>query len=270
MTPSVSSVRAAGFSLVELSIVLVILGLLVGGVLSGQSLIRAAELRAVSTEYTKYYAAVNSFKDKYFALPGDMPNAVRLWGAQAGATTDGADATCAALTTAATGTATCNGNGDGQVLDCSYEVFRFWQHLANAGLVEGNYSGVRGASVCNHVIGTNAPRSKMNNGGWSFSYLGTIAGDAGTYALDYGSLFWFGVATPDRTQGNILKPEEAWNIDTKLDDGKPGTGKVIMRSEASVWGAANQCTTSASNTDYAGNYNLTSSAITCSLLIRQQ
>lgn len=59
--------RKRGFSLVELSIVLVILGLLTGGILAGQSLIRAAELRAVSTEYSRYATAVQSFRDKYFA-----------------------------------------------------------------------------------------------------------------------------------------------------------------------------------------------------------
>ena len=65
-----------GFSLVELSIVLVILGLLIGGILTGQSLIRAAELRSVTTQYQGYVTAVNTFRDKYFALPGDMPNAI--------------------------------------------------------------------------------------------------------------------------------------------------------------------------------------------------
>ena len=69
------------FSLVELSIVLVILGLLTGGILAGQSLIRAAELRAVTTEYQRYVAAVQTFRDKYMALPGDMPNAIAFWGA---------------------------------------------------------------------------------------------------------------------------------------------------------------------------------------------
>ena len=64
-----------GFTLVELSIVLVILGLLVGGVLTGQSLIRAAELRTVSTQYATFSTAVNTFRDKYFTIPGDMTNA---------------------------------------------------------------------------------------------------------------------------------------------------------------------------------------------------
>ena len=62
------------FSLVELSIVLAILGLLTGGILTGQTLIRAAELRAVSTEFQRYQSAVNTFRDKYFSLPCDIRN----------------------------------------------------------------------------------------------------------------------------------------------------------------------------------------------------
>ena len=70
----------AAFSLVELSIVLVILGLLTGGILTGQNLIRAAELRSVVTEFQTYQTAVMTFRDKYFALPGDMTNATDFWG----------------------------------------------------------------------------------------------------------------------------------------------------------------------------------------------
>ena len=135
----------SAFSLVELSIVLVILGLLVGGILSGQSLIRAAELRSFTTEYSKYVAAVNSFKDKYFQLPGDMPNATSFWGA-AHAT----PATC--LTTVGTGSQTCNGDGNGSISNAAAasqygEEYTFWQHLANAGLIEGSYTGIRMATL---------------------------------------------------------------------------------------------------------------------------
>src|SRR3982751_930235 len=61
-----------GFTLIELSIVLVIIGLIVGGVLVGQDLIRAAEVRATISQIEKYNTAVNTFRGKYNALPGDL------------------------------------------------------------------------------------------------------------------------------------------------------------------------------------------------------
>lgn len=67
------------FSLVELSIVLVILGLLTGGILAGQNLIRAAELRSVTTQLQQYQTALQTFRNKYFALPGDMTKATDFW-----------------------------------------------------------------------------------------------------------------------------------------------------------------------------------------------
>src|SRR5690606_1501704 len=97
----------AGFSLVELSIVLVILGLLTGGILGGQSLIKAAELRSVATERQQWQIAINSFKGKYRALPGDMPNATAFWGVAANG---GGGAGCAQFIS--TGTETCDGNGN--------------------------------------------------------------------------------------------------------------------------------------------------------------
>lgn len=73
-----------GFSLVELSIVLVILGLLTGGILSGQSLIRAAELRSVVTDIQQIQTSIYSFRDRYMALPGDMKDATDFWGIAGG------------------------------------------------------------------------------------------------------------------------------------------------------------------------------------------
>src|ERR1019366_6843373 len=65
----------AGFTLIEMSIVLVIIGLIVGSVLVGRDLIRAAELRSVISEVEKYKTAVMTFKGKYDCLPGDCANA---------------------------------------------------------------------------------------------------------------------------------------------------------------------------------------------------
>lgn len=251
------------FSLVELSIVLVILGLLTGGILGGQSLIRAAEMRAVSTEFQRYSTSVYTFRDKYFQLPGDMSNATKFWGEQ-----HATPATC--QTTASTSALTCDGNGDGAITDSDYEMFRAWQHLANAGLIEGSYSGVKNGTPANaHTPGLNCPRSKLSNAAWSISSLGNAyGGDAVTYAGNHGNLLWFGRVTTQRAQSDILKPEEAWNIDTKVDDGKPGTGRLIMRSDSNAWGTANSCSTSTSNTDYTGDYRLSVSAVSCALMYR--
>src|ERR1700709_989380 len=66
--------KRRGFTLIELSIVLVIIGLIVGGVLVGRDLINAAQLRAAISQIERYQTAVNTFRAKYGAIPGDMPD----------------------------------------------------------------------------------------------------------------------------------------------------------------------------------------------------
>lgn len=248
-----------GFSLVELSIVLVILGLLTGGILTGQNLIRAAELRSVSTEFQAYQTAVMTFRDKYFALPGDMPNATNFWGAMTN---------CGGASPSGSGTETCSGDGDG-VLDFpaaasqTGELFNFWQHLANAGLIEGSYSGISGTgSSSDAEIGENTPASKISNAGWSTYY--TEFSGSGTYNFQieggYLNTLEFGVNSPGYgTNDTALTPEEAWNIDTKIDDGMPAQGKIIAR----YWD--DLCAAAASNTDISANYKLSDSSIQCAL-----
>ncbi len=261
-----------GFSLVELSIVLVILGLLTGGILAGQSLIRAAELRSVSTEYGKYMTAVRSFRDKYFAIPGDMTNATAFWGVLAGT---GSDATCQGTT--ATGAATCNGDGDGSLMwnnTANNEIGRFWQHLANAGLIEGQYTGVLASGTCTVGI---VPMGKMSGSCW-LAYPGKgwaagagntyYAGDTGSFAGDYGKseLVYKSLTASTSTAGSYpLKPEEAWNIDTKMDDGNPATGSVMgIKGD----GTNTNCTSFAGVAppgDAGATYKLSNSSKDCAL-----
>jgi prepilin-type N-terminal cleavage/methylation domain-containing protein len=217
------------FSLVELSIVLVILGLLIGGILSGQSLIRAAELRSVSADLSRFSTSIYTFRDKYFALPGDMTNATSFW-LSAGGT--GSDATC--QDTISTTAATCNGNGDGTILhsiNYSDEGLRGWQHLANAGLIEGSYVGTNKNFTAGEYLARSVPRSKLSNSGYMlYAEALTVTGWTSPRSTPE-NLMRLGAACCDaayttRIGNPVIKAEEAWNIDTKIDDGKPGTGKL--------------------------------------------
>ena len=262
-----------GFTLVELSIVLVILGLLVGGVLTGQSLIHAAELRAVTTEYGRYTTAMNTFRDKYNARPGDMPNAVKYWGAMAGGTADGVDSSCTAFISAgvaSTGTKTCNGDGDGEIGSVFEEGASMWQHLSNAGLVEGNYQGVLatttiGGSARYGKLGVTVPASKLSPAAWSINngYYGNGNGSGNFInALCFGQLIEDGWCS----EAPVLRTEDALNLDRKMDDGKPNNGRV--RADANV--NTDSCVVNDDPTDPGLDYDLAQKGIACGLIIATQ
>jgi prepilin-type N-terminal cleavage/methylation domain-containing protein len=243
----------AAFSLIELSIVLVILGLLTGGILTGQNLIRAAELRSVITEFKNYQTAVMTFREKSFTLPGDMRNATDFWGAMTN---------CASGNTSGTDTETCNGDGDGKVevmstANRTSEELQFWRQLANAGLIEGSYSGV--VPVAGLSLGSELPYSRMSNAGWRLRYHPAYAD---MFNVDYGNNTLH-LNTASITS-NVFTPEEAWNIDKKMDDGLPGQGGIIGRSISG-------CSTGASTdvNDFDLPYDLQSSSRDCTLYFRK-
>lgn len=255
------------FSLVELSIVLVILGLLTGGILAGQSLIQAAQLRSISTEYSRYMAAVHGFRDKYLALPGDITNATSFWGK------DNTNCNTAAGAVATPGT--CNGDGNGIISDVNgVERHRLWQHLAFAGLVEGTYSGLGtdGAAGYGVTPGENAPLSKFGNkAGWSLGTLGT-GGTTWAYDLEYGNSMLLGAIYPSTgatsfPRSPILKPEDAWNLDTKMDDGRPAYGKIVAYYWNNLCAAPNSG--ALVNTNLDASYLISDQSIRCILLFRK-
>src|SRR5205823_4803237 len=128
--------KKQGYTLLEMSIVMAIIGLLVGGIAVGRSIVKTAQIRSAIGEYDVYLKAIKEFQDKYTALPGDFPTAETLWGT---------DPVACPNTTSSTAkkTTTCNGNGNGRigasttlgVLSGDTEWWRAWQHLSNAGMI---------------------------------------------------------------------------------------------------------------------------------------
>lgn len=238
-----SDVRRAfqsGYTLVEISIVLVVIGLLVGGILAGHSLIRQSALQSVVSEASQYKSAIIRFKDKYHDYPGDMSDAQDYWGAS-----------------------TNNGNGNhiieaASAASTSGEAFEFWNQLSLSGEIAGHFTGKSGpAAVMDTVPKVNAPASHVSNAGWGVTNLTNYAGDNNSYAFNYGNVITFGSAsTGNPTIAGAMKPDEAWNIDTKIDDGKPASGSIIAVEAAGFLAAAStKCTTSNANNDYTGVYN---------------
>jgi prepilin-type N-terminal cleavage/methylation domain-containing protein len=116
--------KERGFTLIEIAIVLVIIGLLLGGVLKGQELITGARVRNFIQQQDGVKAAYFGFLDRFRALPGDYANA----------TTN---------ITGVAATAACNngnGDGDGTIETTGNENILVWEHLSKAGFINGSYT----------------------------------------------------------------------------------------------------------------------------------
>ena len=116
----------AGFTLVEIAIVMVIIGLLIGGVLKGQAMIENAKVKRVVKQADELRAAVMTFFDKYGVLPGDEN-----------------------LAAIPSGGADNEGNGNGQITGA--EVFEVYNDLGLAGLISGSYNGT--TNLPSHAFG---------------------------------------------------------------------------------------------------------------------
>lgn len=197
------STLQSGFSLVELSIVLVILGLLAGGVLVGQQLIKAAELRAQMEQLKTFQTGVNTFRLRFDSLPGDMSNATQHF-----------------LATEWPDMEDGNGNerlndADGDYVELSGELTQFWMQLGAAKLIEGSYSNDTG-------VGLGFPETAVGRNGIIAVYDETVFED---------NVFYVGVADSGSAinGANSLTPSEAGQIDKKFDDGHPLFGKIRAR-----------------------------------------
>ena len=117
--------RQSGFTLIEIAIVLVIIGLLLGGVLKGQELITGARVRNLIQQQDGVKAAYFGFLDRFRALPGDYSSATTT------------------ITNISTAACTGNGDGDGQIetpTATPWEATLAWEHLSKAGFINGTYT----------------------------------------------------------------------------------------------------------------------------------
>ncbi len=221
------------FTLIELSIVLVIIGLLVGVVVIGQSLVEAARIHQAVSLHTQFLAAWNSFKAVYNATPGDMSNATMFWGV---------DDSCPLLPGSPTTSGTCNGNGDGKVKwannaipDSLSEAALVFSHLKLSGLLQlpCNYcaDGGNGSGDFSHYA---LPKFRIQyRSSW---FVGSDTNYADYYPA--GTVYEGSDMTGNALQtainvklvsnqplGAVANPQMVMAIDTKLDDGLPRKGK---------------------------------------------
>lgn len=255
--------RRSGFTLLELSVVVMVFGVVAAGVFVAQSLIRSSHLNRILNDYDSYIKAFSEFHEKFLAYPGDMNNAESMWGTDPGGCPNTPTSTTAK-------TETCNGNGDGKigdsttggVLSSSREWFRAWQHLGNSGFIPEHFSGTIGpGGVTEATPGVNVPRTSQGGVGWTIYYLQLTANGI-LWADQYGHMMDVGRAVAgNKTTGAFLTPDEALAVDTKVDDGRPGRGMI----RAWRTGVLSGCTTNDVSQN-AQTYATTTNAQLCSLV----
>ncbi len=237
-----------GFTLIELSIVLVIIGLVVGGVLFGKDLIAAAEVRSQISQIREFNLAVRTFQTKYNCLPGDCKKAADFGFEQRGPYAGQGDGN--SVIEASSDTTTYDNAVGGRLL--TGEPLLFWSDLALAKLITGpnpdmgyNDAPCFGTSwfMCSPSVSVDKylPKAKIggNNhiyvwsGGWgvdngigSTGTGGSTSGGNGN-TINYFAINvfdWIGSGLYSNRSG--MKVSQAFAIDSKIDDGLPQTGKI--------------------------------------------
>lgn len=242
--------RIRGFTLIELSIVLIIISLIVGGIVGGQSLLHSARVNKLAKQANSYITSINAFKLQYDSLPGDITNATDYW------------PSCID-----SGVNTCNGNGDNNMGSggiTSYEGARAWQHMSLAEILPNNFSGSQdGGNAWNYtsfeVLQSTIPIGALNSCYTiSYSRLSNEAnGRLGNRIMISGIQNIFSNPTP---WGYLLLPKEAKSLDRKFDDGNADSGNITSSNGAGTSGIATGCLIGGGQN---GSYDLSTTTEDC-------
>lgn len=198
--------QQSGFTLVEIAIVLVIIGLLLGGILKGQELINSAKVKNIANDFRTIPTYIYAYQDKFKSLPGDDAAVVAHLGALTPAATPG------------------NGNGviDGAIFDGTNkptgEALQFWQQVRAANLASGPTDPADLTYVPTNAVGGNISITSMSAGQpW-------ILGMTGTYQICSKGIL-----------GKFVK-----QLDIQMDDGNTATGsmRAVVDSQVAAGGTA--------------------------------
>ena len=234
-----------GFTLIELSIVIVIIGLIVAGIVGGQTLVKQAKLRAVMADINNYKVATNAFKLEYGALPGDISNAQSYFGA----------------------TNTDNGDGDQHVDHNTQEMFLYWQHMALAGLITGTFSGSGNIGATHATPDVNVPRTFNNENCFGTRDIGPASDARIGHTSDRKPakqvpIFIIGAERASADCSNKgFTAKDVLSIDTKIDDGLSNTGLIMAVEGADSTNNLTSCDNGAT-----GQYVLTPEVKECVLI----
>lgn len=214
----------SGFTLIELSIVIIIIGLIMGGVVIGRDLIRAAEIRSQISQIDKFKAALYAFRNKYGGLPGDiLATKAAMFGMKSRSGITGHGNGNYVLEN-------CDGDEDTTLYMAGCETTLFWKDLSFANLIDGSLTTATDTQVPiipDEELPLYFPRAKINGNSFVIAFFAT-SGVGSTFVKNKNKFIVSGLSlsTGEYHLSPTITPLAAYSIDSKIDDSLPYSGIV--------------------------------------------